>query len=142
MIQFSQQKIDDSESRWKHQLDRFVKNHRQELAALAWGLHLEKKPEDVIGIDLKEPAHFIYCPQVAIQQFNENVEGHIQEILGHIRGHKPTQEVLMIAIGNHQLKLIFFEPAPPPPTCFAELGESVDALLSRLEKALQSEVKL
>lgn len=126
-----------AEDQWRYQLDQFVKSHQQELAALAWGLFLERgDSDDVLGVDLKPKPHFVYCPREAIETLNRKVNNHIQEILGVVDAHQPEQEVLIIGIGNGQLKLIQFEPEPSPSACFEQVGENVDTLLERLEEQL------
>ncbi|NET46559.1 hypothetical protein [Okeania sp. SIO2B3] len=128
---------------WQHQLDKFVKSHQKELAALAWGLHLEKgETDETIGIDLKETPKFVYCPKAAIETLNRNVDGKIQEILGLIDGYKPELEVLMIAIGDGQIKLVYFQPEISPPNCFEQLGQDVDTLLEILETGMTEFIKL
>lgn len=143
MIMFGRPQPERAEDRWKSQLDRFAKEHRQELAALSWGLVLERGEgnSDTLGIDLQPTPHFVYCPRTAIEQLNQNVENHLQEILGIIDGHKAEKEVLIIGIGNDQIKLIQFEPEPPPPDCFQQIGKDVDTLLAQLEQDLSQQVK-
>ncbi|NEP11890.1 MAG: hypothetical protein F6K14_17105 [Symploca sp. SIO2C1] len=137
MIIFGNRESDKAEDQWRYQLDWFVKNHQQELAALAWGLFLERgESDDVLGLDLKPKPHFVYCPKEAIETLNRNVDNRIQEILGVVDAHQPQQEVLIIAIGNGELKLIQFEPEPLPSACFEQVGENVNTLLERLEKQL------
>ncbi|MBF2063499.1 MAG: hypothetical protein IGS39_03565 [Calothrix sp. C42_A2020_038] len=122
---------------WRHQLDRFVKNHKQELAALSWGLWLENgNSQGTIGIDLYPKPHFVYCPTTVVEKFNHQVENRLQEILGLIAHHKPEVEVLMIGIGKDQVKLIYFEPEMAPPDSFEQLGQDVDTLLEQLETQL------
>ncbi len=137
MIILGNSESDKAEDQWRYQLDRFVKNHQQELAALAWGLFLERgESDDVLGLDLKPKPHFVYCPKEAIETLNRNVDNRIQEILGVVDAHQPEQEVLIIGIGNGELKLIQFEPEPPPSACFEQVGENVDTLLEQLEEQL------
>ncbi|HEY9711286.1 MAG TPA: hypothetical protein V6D48_23960, partial [Oculatellaceae cyanobacterium] len=122
MIMFGRPQPEKAEDKWKHQLDRFAKDNQQELAALAWGLSLERgESTDTVGIDLQPTPHFVYCPREAIEELNRNVENHLQEILGIVDAHNPEKEVLIIGIGNDQIKLIQFEPEPPPPTCFEQV---------------------
>ncbi len=142
MIMFGASEPEKAEDQWKHQLTRFAKENQRELAALAWGLFLERgKSEDTLGIDLKPSPHFVYCPKKALAELNERVENHIQEILGIVDAHKPEQEVLIIGIGNDQIKLIQFEPEPAPPACFEQVGQDVDALLGQLEQRLSQRLK-
>jgi hypothetical protein len=129
------------EDRWKHELDRFSREYQQELAALSWGLFLERgESDDTLGIDLQPTPHFVYCPKTAIEDLNRRVQNHIQEILGIVDAHNPEKEVLIVGIGNDQLKLIQFEPEPAPPGCFEQIGEDVDTLLKRLEQRLSEYV--
>lgn len=140
MIMFGRPQPERSEDKWKHQLDRFVHENKQELAALSWGLFLQrsdKDSNDTLGIDLQPEPHFVYCPKAALEQLNRNVEGYIQEILGIVDANKPDQEVVIIGIGNEQIKLIQFEPAPAPPGCFEQVGKDVDSLLDLLEQRLK-----
>ena len=130
------------EEGWRQQLDRFVQAHRQELAALAWGLFLEKgESDDTLGIDLEPSPRFVFCPKAAIETLNSNVNNQIQEILGFIDGHKPEKEVLIVGIGSGQIKLIQFEPNPTPPECFEQVALDVDSLLERLEQSLSEYVQ-
>jgi len=141
MIMFGRPQPDKPEDKWKHQLDRFAKEYQQELAALSWGLFLERgESEDTLGIDLLPTPHFVYCPKTAIEDLNRRVQNHIQEILGIVDAHNPEKEVLIVGIGNDQLKLIQFEPEPAPPTCFEQLAEDVDTLLNRLEQCLSQQI--
>lgn len=130
------------EEGWRQQLNRFVQANQQELAALAWGLFLEKgQSEDTLGIDLEPSPRFVFCPKAAIETLNSNVNNQIQEILGFIDGHKPEKEVLIVGIGNGQIKLIQFEPNPTPPECFEQVALDVDSLLERLEQSLSEYVQ-
>lgn len=130
------------EEGWRQQLNRFVQANQQELAALAWGLFLEKgESDDTLGIDLEPSPRFVFCPKAAIETLNSNVNNQIQEILGLIDGYKPEKEVLIVGIGSGQIKLIQFEPQPPPPECFEQLALDVDSLLERLEQSLSKYVQ-
>jgi hypothetical protein len=130
------------EEGWRQQLNRFVQAHQQELAALAWGLFLEKgESDDTLGIDLEPSPRFVFCPKAAIETLNSNVNNQIQEILGFIDGYKPEKEVLIVGIGSGQIKLIQFEPQPPPPECFEQVALDVDSLLERLEQSLSKYVQ-
>ncbi|MEA5580729.1 hypothetical protein VB620_05160 [Nodularia harveyana UHCC-0300] len=124
-------------SKWRTQLDRFVKENQRDLAALFWGLWLEnEKSQGTVGIDLQPSPHFIYCPQEAIEVLNEKVDNRLQEILGIVDHHKPEEEVVMIGIGKGELKLIQFAPEPLPPVCFEEVGKDVNELLDLLEERM------
>lgn len=133
----------DQQNDWRGQLDKFVRDNQQELAALAWGLNLEKgESNDTLGISLTPDPHFVYCSREAIEKLNRQVEGKINEILGIIDGYKPEEEVLAIAIGNNKIKLVYFQPEIPPPDCFEKAGEDVDSLLRKLEARMGDKIKL
>ncbi|MDY6805293.1 MAG: hypothetical protein SXA11_16000 [Cyanobacteriota bacterium] len=133
----------DQRNDWRTQLDKFVRDNQPELAALAWGLNLEKgESNDTLGINVTPTPHFVYCSREAIDKLNRQVEGKINEILGIINGYKPEEEVLAIAIGQHQIKLVYFKPEIPPPDCFEKAGEDVDSLLRKLEERMAEKIKL
>jgi hypothetical protein len=141
MIMFGSSQPIGEEGKWRQQLDRFVQANRHELAALSWGLFLEKgESDDTLGIDLQPTPHFVFCPKAAIEKLNNQVDNQIQEILGFDDAHQPEKEVLMIGIGDGQIKLIQFAPEPPPPVCFEEVTANVDTLLERLELRLREYV--
>jgi hypothetical protein len=128
---------------WQSQLDRFVKDNRQEFAALTWGLHLQWGEEpNTLGIDLKPTPHFVVCPKSTIEKLNQNVENRLQEILGIVDGYQPEKEVLMIGIGFDHVKLIYFESDPTPPDCFQQVGKDVDTLLTHLEDSMNQIINL
>ncbi|RUR83455.1 hypothetical protein PCC6912_22880 [Chlorogloeopsis fritschii PCC 6912] len=130
------------ENKWRRQLDQFIKTHQQELAALAWGLWLENgDSKGTIGIDLQPKPHFVYCPQEAVENLNLKVENRLQEILGIVAHYQPEMEVVMIAIGKDQIKLIHFESQPAPPVCFEQVGKDVDSLLEMLEQRLSEQLQ-
>ncbi|QLE55361.1 hypothetical protein [Nostoc sp. TCL26-01] len=142
-MMFSTNQSESGDSKWRSQLDRFVKANQRELAALAWGLWLEYgDSQGTIGIDLQPTPHFVYCPQAAVEQLNSNVDNRLQEIVGIIEHHQPEIEVLMIAIGNGEIKLIQFAPEPTPPICFAEVGQDVSELLELLAKQMSEQINL
>jgi hypothetical protein len=131
-----------AENQWRHQLDRFVKENQRELAALFWGLWLENgSTQGTIGIDLQPTPHFVYCPQGEIEKLNQQVENHLQELLGIIDHNQPEREVVMIGIGKGEIKLVQFVPEPEPPSCFQQVGQDVDALLTVLEERMSREIK-
>ena len=84
--------------------------------------------------------HFVYCPQSAIENFNQNVDNKLQEILGLVENHKPEVEVLMIGIGKEQIKLVYFEPETTPAVCFEQLNKDVDGLMDLLELRMSEEI--
>jgi hypothetical protein len=55
--------------------------------------------------------------------------------------HQPDTEVLMIGIGKDQIKLIYYQPEPAPPSCYQQVGKEVDTLLEQLEQRLSEQVK-
>ncbi|WGV26452.1 beta-carboxysome assembly chaperone CcmS [Halotia branconii] len=123
--------------KWRGQLDRFVKANQQDLAALFWGLWLENgNSKGTIGIDLQPTPHFVYCPQEAIENLNDQVENRLQEILGIVENHQPEIEVVMIGIGKGEIKLIQFAPEPAPPDCFKQVDKDVEGLLDLLEQRM------
>ncbi|AFY56156.1 hypothetical protein Riv7116_3710 [Rivularia sp. PCC 7116] len=127
--------------KWLHQLDKFVKAHQQELAALSWALWQQNgDSKGTIGIDLQPKPHFVYCPKEAIEKFNDNVDNKLQEILGLVENHKPEVEVLMIGIGKEQIKLVYFEPETPPPVCYRQVDKDLDGLMDVLEELLAEEI--
>ena len=127
---------------WRRQLEQFCTENRQQLAALAWGLWLENgDSQGTLGIDLKGTPHFVYCPKQAIEKLNDQVENQLQEILGIVEAHQPEKEVLFIGIGSEQINLIQFEPEPPPPICFEQVGLDVNTLLDQLEEGLSLKFK-
>jgi hypothetical protein len=128
----------NAEHQWRKQLDQFVKENQKELAALAWGLHLESSDVDqTLGVDIEPSPHFISCSREAIETLNRNLDDQLREFLGVLDGHKPETEVLIIGIGKGQIKAIQFKATPPPPECFTEIGETVDTLLDRLEMQMR-----
>ena len=142
MIMFGRPQPEKAEDQWKHQLDRFAKDNQQELAALAWGLFLERgESKDTLGIDLQPTPHFVYCPRNAIEELNRKANNQLQEILGIVDAHKPEEEVLIIGIGNDQIKLIQFEAEPSSSACFEQVGKDVDTLLAQLEQRLKEQIE-
>lgn len=142
MLLFGVQPEQD-ENNWRRKLDKFVRTHQQEFAALAWGLFLERGEENnqVLGIDIEPMPRFVYCSREAIDTLNHNVKNHIQEILGVLDAHQPEKDVVMLAIGAGEIKLIHFDPEPTPPICFEQVATDVDTLLERLEKGLSEQMK-
>ncbi|HLP89334.1 MAG TPA: hypothetical protein VK184_12175 [Nostocaceae cyanobacterium] len=139
---FSSTQPETEDNKWRRQLDRFVKENQQELAALFWGLWLENgNIQGTIGIDLKPSPHFVYCPKVEVEKLNERVENRLQELLGIIDNNQPETEVVMIGIGKGEIKLIQFAPEPPPPACFQKLGKNVDSLLEILEQKMGEQIE-
>jgi hypothetical protein len=142
-MMFGSSQSNQGTNNWRQQLNQFVKQNQKELAALAWGLMLQRgESEDTLGIDLEPKPHFVYCPKNAIEALNNKVENQLQEILGILDAHDPKQEVLIIGIGNGQIKLVQFEPEPLPPDCFAEVAKDVDTLLEHLEERMCQQIVL
>lgn len=137
MMMFGNPQPIGEEQKWRKQLDLFVQAHQHELAALSWGLFLERgASDDTLGIDLEPSPRFVFCPKAAIERLNSSVDHQIQEILGFVDAHQPEKEVLIVGIGKGQIKLIQFEPNPSPAVCFEQVGGDVDSLLVRLEESL------
>ena len=122
---------------WRLNLDRFVQENQRQLAALVWGWRQEKKdPEIVFGIDLKPKPHFFSSSQSAIHRLNQQLDGQIQEVLGILEHHKPTEEVVLLALYEGQIKLLYFQPTPLPPVCFEQQTLTVNELFHQLEEVL------
>jgi hypothetical protein len=129
---------------WKPKLDQFVKNNEQKLAAVAWGLYQERKQnnnDDVLGIDLHPNPRFVNCPRPALEKLNQNVEGKIQEILGIVDNHNPEEEVVIIGLGDGQIKLLYFQPELSPPQCFDQATENLDTIMESLEIRLLQQLQ-
>ncbi len=142
MMMFGSPQPIGEEGKWRQQLEQFVQANQQELAALSWGLFLEKgESDDTLGIDLQPTPRFVFCPKAAIEKLNGQVDNQIQEILGFVDAHKPEKEVLLVGIGNGQIKLIQFEPEPAPPICFEKVAADVNTLLERLEQRMSEQIK-
>ncbi|MEH1787491.1 hypothetical protein [Nostoc sp.] len=138
---FGNSQPESGDTKWRRQLDKFVKANQQELAALFWGLWLANgDSQGIIGIDLQPTPHFVYCPKEQIENLNIKVENRLQEILGIVENHQPEVEVVMIGIGKGEIKLIQFAPEPAPPICFEEVGKDVDGLLDVLEERMRGEI--
>ncbi|ACK67668.1 conserved hypothetical protein [Rippkaea orientalis PCC 8801] len=141
MIQFGSSPPGDQANQWRYQLDSFVEEHQNALAALAWGLLQEwDNHQDAIGIDLQPQPHFVRCSRQAIEELNKKVNRQIQEILGVLDGYNPQEEVVMIAIAKGQLKLIHFKPDPFPPVCFEEVSKTLEELIQTLEELMAQKI--
>ena len=128
--------------KWRSQLDFLVDDFQQQLAALAWGLKQEwEESNDVLGIDLQPTPHFVACSQEELLKLNRNTRGRLQEILGIVDGYDPDVEVVIIGIGDGQIKLINFQPEISPADCFAATDGDLDRLISSLEAALADYIK-
>ncbi|MHC5673960.1 beta-carboxysome assembly chaperone CcmS [Nostoc sp.] len=136
---FGNSQPESGDTKWRRQLDRFVKANQQELAALFWGLWLANgDSQGTVGIDLQPTPHFVYCPKEQIDKLNIQVDNRLQEILGIVENHQPEIEVVMIGIGKGEIKLIQFAPEPAPPACFEQAGKDVDGLLEVLEQRMSN----
>lgn len=139
---FSKPQLDGKENNWRYQLNKFVKANQKELAALAWAFWLmQGDRQDILGIDLKPTPHFISCPKAELEKLNQNVDNHIQEVLGVVDGYDANKEVVIVAIGNSQIKLIQFLSDPPPPMCYEEIAADVDSLVQLLEQRMIEQIK-
>lgn len=130
-----------AEQKWRSQLDFFVDDFQQQLAALAWGLKQEWEDNDVLGIDLQPTPHFVACSQQELLKLNRNTRGRLQEILGIVDGYDPAVEVVIIGIGDGQIKLINFQPEMTPADCLAATDGDLDGLISSLETSLADYIK-
>ncbi len=136
-MQFGSSQKNIPEEKWRWQLDNFVDAHEQKLAALAWGLQQEwGELDNILGIDLKPQPHFVACNKESLEKLNKNTKGHLQEILGLIDGYQREQEVLILVIGEGQVKLLHFQPQTNPPQCFLSENQDIDGLITFLESAL------
>ncbi|EAZ92946.1 beta-carboxysome assembly chaperone CcmS [Crocosphaera chwakensis] len=137
-MQFGESVPDNAENQWRYQLDRFVTENKNDLAALAYGLKNEwKEKEDVLGIDLEPEPHFIRCSRQSLEDLNRKVEGKIQEILGIFDNYNQQEEVAMLAINKGQIKLIYYQSEPSPPVCFEEKESDLDSLIEELENIMK-----
>jgi hypothetical protein len=142
MMRFDQPIPDDDANQWRFQIDRFVEENRTELAALMWGLLQEwgRESKETLGIDLKPEPHFICCSRDALEKLNRKVDRKIQEILGIVARYNPEEEVAIVAIGNGQIKLVYYKPDIVPPECFEKLSIDLDTLIRQLETKMASEI--
>jgi hypothetical protein len=142
-MKIKQELPDTPENQWRFQLDDFARDNQQELAGLFWGLLQEwGDGDDILGIDLKPTPHFVACPKQNIRELNRKVGGYLQEILGLLDNYKPEAEVAILAIGEGQIKLIYFQPEIPPPVCFKNLGNGIDGAIENLERLLAEAISL
>jgi hypothetical protein len=140
MFNLSNNQPEIAAQKWRSQLDYFVTDYEHQLAALTWGLQQEwGDNKDILGIDLQPKPHFVACSPESLEQLNKNTKGQLQEILGIVDGHDQTTEVVIIAIGEGQIKLINFQPEITPPECFA-LNRDIEQLIASLEIALSKYV--
>jgi hypothetical protein len=143
MMRFEQPIPDDPANQWRYQLDQFVQENQRELAGLMWGLLSEwgKDTQETLGIDLKPQPHFVCCSREALEKLNRQVNRKIQEMLGIIYRYNPSEEVAIVAIGDGQVKLIYFQPDLSPPECFDRLEVDLDTLIQQLETKMLAEIQ-
>jgi hypothetical protein len=142
-MRFEQPIPDDPANQWRYQLDQFVEENQEQLAALMWGLLAEwgEDSQETLGIDLKPQPHFICCSREALDKLNRKVNHKIQEIIGIIDRYNSSEEVAIVAIGDGQVKLIYFQPDPSPPECFDRLEVDLDTLIQQLEQKMLAEIQ-
>lgn len=137
MFDFGDHRPEIAEQKWRSQLDLFVRDYEHQLAALAWGLRQEwGTSNDILGIDLQPNPHFVACSQDSLEKLNQNTKGIVQEILGIVDHYDPALDVVIVGIGQGQIKLINFQPKTSPAECFAATTQDLDKLISILETAL------
>lgn len=143
MFRIGNKELETAENLWRRQLAQFARDNQKDLAALSWGLWLERQnKEEALGINLKPVPHFVYCSRQAVEELNRKVNNYLGEVLGVIDNHNPEKEVLIIGIGEGQLKLIQFQTEPAPPVCFQQIGADVNTLLDRLEERLSQQMNV
>ena len=137
-MQFGSSKNEQTQEKWRWQIDNFAEKYEAQLAALTWNLQQEwnDNSQTILGIDLKPQPHFVACSREHIEQLNKNTRGRLQEILGLIDGYKPEIETLVMVIGEGQVKLVHFQPSTPPPECAKletrDIDESIESLETKL----------
>ncbi len=137
MFGFGSSPLPPPERQWMQVLDSFVREYQREFAALTWALACEARPErEILGLDLRPTPHFVTCPKTAIAALNRKTGDRLREVLGIIDGYQPEQELLLLGIGEGQIKAIMFEPDLPPPDCLAQYGGDVSAARAVLEPQL------
>lgn len=142
MFNLGKNRPEIAEQKWRSQLDHFVDDYEEQLAALAWGLQQEwGEINDVLGVDLEPTPHFVACSQESLENLNRNTRGQLQEILGIVDGYDPAKEIVIVVIAKGQVKLINFQPETTPPECFAATDGDLDQLIATLESALAKYIK-
>lgn len=138
-MQFGSSKNNQTQEKWRWQIDNFVEANSTQLAALTWGLQQEWNDDNdtILGIDLKPQPHFVACNKEQIEKLNRSTKGHLQEVLGLIDGYQPDIEVLNLVIGEGQVKLIHFQPQTSPPDCLQAEQKDLDSLIETLEVKLK-----
>ena len=139
-MQFGSSKSEQTQEEWRWKIDNFAEANESELTALTWGLQQEwnDNNQTILGIDLKPQPHFIACGKEQIAKLNQNTKGRLQEILGLIDGYKPDIEVLILVIGEGQVKLIHFQPQTSPAECSQSVQYDIDQLIEILETKLKN----
>lgn len=128
---------DDAANQWRFYLDDFVKEYPTELAAIAWGLAQEwQDPLAFLGLDLLPQPHFIRYTYQDLENFNQRVGNHLQEVLGIVKNHDRETEVAILVLGPGQVKLLFFQPPLSPQQCWAQLAQDLETLQQTLETHL------
>jgi len=121
----------------RKKLDKFVQENKQALAALSWGLREEwGEAKDCLGIDLLPKPHFVHCTRKNLEELNRNVDSKIQEVLGILDGYKPTEEVVIITIGQGEIKLIHYKVEIAPEVSLQEFKGDLDGLIQHLEERM------
>lgn len=138
-MQFGSSKNNQTQEKWRWQIDNFVEAHSTQIAALTWGLQQEWNDGNntILGIDLKPQPHFVACNKEQIEKLNQSTKGRLQEVLGLIDGYQPEIEVLNLVIGEGQVKLIHFQPQTSPSNCFQSEQNDLDRLIEILEAKLK-----
>lgn len=125
------------DNQWRIELDQFTQTYQKELSALAWILTQEWQDKtETLGIDLKPKPHFVACSRKAIEELNEKVNGNLQEILGILDNYDSQTEIVIIGIGEGQIKLINFKPKMSPQICFNEVNLDLNQLIEKLENIM------
>lgn len=137
-MQFGSSKSEQAKEKWRWKVDNFADANESELTALTWGLQQEWNDNNntILGIDLKPQPHFVACTKEQIRKLNRSTKGRLQEILGLIDGYKPEIEVLILVIGEGQVKLIHFQPQVAPAECYEQVENNIDRLIEILETKL------
>ncbi len=137
MFGFGRPPSPSPDQQWMQTLDIFVRAQQREFAALTWALAQEQAdPPETLGIDLRPTPHLIACPKPALESLNRKVGGQLRELLGVIDGYQPERELLLLGIGEGQIKAIVLEPDLPPPDCLAQFDGDVAAVRAAIEPQL------
>jgi len=79
-------------------------------------------------------------------QLDQFVQENQQELAGLMWGllsewGEDREEVAIVAIGDGQVKLIYFQPDLSPPECFDRLEVDLDTLIQQLESKMLAEIQ-